>query len=197
MTSSEEKKRIQEAQARAAEIIAREEEIKRRAAAEAITEKPPVEEESEIKFAPLPTGYKNDWNSIVEEYKKRYGLKVDERGMLIFNTPAEAIKFFTEMAKEGFSFFATRYDNNDKPTDYHVFSFGNGTLFKGTYAEIKSELLTALKNNPDDKEIKNGLKTFNSLMPAGPNPAAQMREKLNEHRTEAEEAPTNKPSAGR
>lgn len=195
--SAEELKRLQEAQARAAEIIMHEEEMKRKAAAEDITEKKPIEKTSETSFAPLPTAYKQDWNKIVEEYKKKYGIGPNEKGMLVFSSPAEAVKFFKALAELGLKFFATKYDENDKPVDYHMFSCGNGILYKGTYTEIHAELAAAVKNNPENKILARGLKMFKSLMPAGPNPvAADMRERMQEHRKAGgeEQEPTRKPT---
>jgi hypothetical protein len=88
---------------------------------------------------------------IIDAYTKQNGGKgPDESGVFVFPTLDDAINFYTEQARLGLCFFDTQVDANNQPVqpDFHVFSCGDGHLYKGTYAEIEKELTLAASNNP-------------------------------------------------
>ena len=189
--SADEKKRIEDAHMEAArardEKKFREEEALRLMAAEEVTKQIAPGKEKEIKFTPASSTNKKDLDAILSAYKKQFGLEPNEKGMLVFPSLEVAVKFFTDMAAAGLTFFATKYDASDKPTDYHLFACGDGVLYKGTYAEIKSALVAAVERAPDNKVTLEGLNIFNALMPTAPNPTAQMRGAIQDQRKAPEE----------
>ena len=191
--SAEEKKRIEDAQMEDARVRGekkfREEDVLKRIAAEEAMKQIAPGKEKKVKFTPAPTTNKKDWEAILGAYKKQFGLEPNEKGILVFPSPEAAVKFFTDMAKEGRTFFATKCDANDKLTDYHFFACGDGVLYKGTYAEIKSALTAAVQSAPENKVTLEGLNIFNALMPTAPNPAAQMRGAIQDQRKAPEESP--------
>lgn len=149
------------------------------------------DEASGATFKPTPNVSQKSWQKILEEYEKLYGHGADKNGALVFPTHDAAIQFFAAQAEAGNKFFATQCVNG-QATDFHVYSFGNGQLYKGSYAEIKSQLKAAASEHPDNTSIAEGLSEFNQLMPAAPNHASRLRGEIDEHRRttgEGEAAP--------
>ena len=139
------------------------------------------EQDSEVKFAPVRAAYNKDWNTIVEAYQKRFNREPDKDGALAFNTKDEAISFFEDQAQSKLKFLATQAVN-DQLIDFHLFSCGDGKLYKGTAAEIRAQLEQVIQTNPGNQDVVDGLAFFNSLLPVAPTPAVEMRSLLKDAR---------------
>ena len=151
------------------------------AAAEAVGVRPvtpevPDEEElamDEVKFVPTqPTGpYSKDWPAILHDYEKQFKRKPDESGALVFPTPEDAVSFFEAQAKAERKFCAVEVVNGQR-IDNYMFSCGEGKLYKGSAADIKSQLAADLEKDPKNSNLREGLETFKKMAPE-PKPAVQ------------------------
>lgn len=150
------------------------------------------DEEEMVLMRPMSKLMKKGWDAVVQAYELVFKMKPNEKGALVFESREAALAFFKEQAAAFHLFLATAH-RDDKPIDFHVFSCGDGTLYSGSYDEIKDKLL-------EDKNT-NGLSLFNHMMPSSPNPASEMREHVNKHRASAAEdnahhlKPSPKPKA--
>lgn len=135
-----------------------------------------LEEESameEVMFAPTqPTGaYSKDWPAILADYTNKFNKKPDESGTLIFPTQDDAVNFFEAQAKAERKFCAVEVVDG-KRIDNYMFSCGEGKLYKGSAADIKSQLAADLKKDPNNSNLREGLDVFKKMAPE-PKPAAQ------------------------
>ena len=126
------------------------------------------------------------WKIILEDYKKfcqENKINPDQQSaeILIFNTIEEAERFFEAQAKLNRSFICVQIDSTGAPKDYHVFSCGNGKLYKCKAQDIRNEL--AKDGNKD------ALERFNSFNP--PNPTHSLRNEMKK----AKEEPAASPAA--
>ncbi|RUR18883.1 hypothetical protein ELY21_06575 [Legionella sp. km535] len=167
----------QEALSREIEQLRLEEE-QRKAALE-IDEPSPKAQPEEIKprFNLVPTGGESeDWKKILQDFKKKYPDAVIKNNALVFPTKEDAIAFFTAQATQEppRKFLVAEMDSNGKPTGFHVFSCGNGTLYQGNLNKIKEQLKQDLQNNPEDPNLKEGLATIARFL----NPSKGFKESL-------------------
>ncbi|CAM2980899.1 hypothetical protein [Legionella worsleiensis] len=109
-----------------------------------------------------PAGEGEDWQKIIEDFKKLYPYSPIKNNILTFPTQKDAINFFTAQARQEppRKFLAIQIGSDGKPTGYTLFSCGNGTLYQGSLAEIESQLKAELKNQPDDHNLQEGLATI-------------------------------------
>ncbi|MCX7117887.1 MAG: hypothetical protein NTW94_08340 [Legionellales bacterium] len=114
-----------------------------------------------LSMVPAPKSKKKDWDEIVAAYREAYRKEPDEHGALVFPSREAAIAFFQVQAKALRQFLATAY-KNEVPSDFHVFSCGDGVLYSGSHEQITSKLT-------EDKNTK-GLKLFHGMMPNAPKP---------------------------
>lgn len=147
--------------------------------------KPRAEEENQ----PLPDSAENasnlntDWETIVKDYKEKYKkqpiIHEGHQG-LTFSSDEEAFDFFEEQAKTGRSFHGEKCIDG-VATGIHLFSCGDGTLYKGKLSEIQSELQTALKKKSENEKTRAGLEQINKLVTSQLN--AGYRKSMKEIRT--------------
>lgn len=120
--------------------------------------------ESAVSFVLKPTDNEVKAADLVQEYKKQFDKEPRNDGVLDFASEEEALSFFSKVAAENKTFFATRVQGTQE-LDEHVFSCGDSKLYKGSYAEIKQQLEDAAKANPSNKVTAAGLEKFCSLIP--------------------------------
>jgi hypothetical protein len=160
-----------------------------------------VDDDAKIALQPL---YPEDpvWKKIVENYKKEFpDAKIEEGNCLRFESTTSATNFFTTQAQEGSPFLAT-WVVDGNIVDDHFFSCGDGTLYKGSFAEIAQQLEAALETatHPDIQgKISEGLARIKQAMPKEQNPAAEWKSKLQESKSatnaeNTEEAANTAPS---
>lgn len=132
----------------------------------------------------------DDWQKLVEDYKKEFNKEPDDKGVLIFPNLEAVLNFFTEQAKLGRMFLAAAITPEGKETGHYEFSCGDGKLYVGSFELINQQLQASLKQDPTNEKIVNGIKTIQSLMPT--NPVHEARRELNKMKGESnnEQEPT-------
>ncbi|CAM2973339.1 Uncharacterised protein [Legionella steigerwaltii] len=145
-----------------------------------------IEEQNRKKTTIKPTNINKDWSKIVDDYKKQYGREPDEKnGALVFDSPEEVTKFFMAQAtaKPPREFHCVYLGEDGKPMDKHVFSCGSGHLFQGSLKEIQDQIKNALKDDPENQNLKNGKAYIKSLI----NPTKDMRQSLSDMQSTSDE----------
>ena len=136
-------------------------------------------------FSPSPKQSGKGWEAVVDAYKKKYEKEPNEKGELVFKSHEEAIDFFKTQAAAGHKFCGVEIIGG-KPADSYVFSCGDGTLYHGSAAEVQEQLAKAIKANPNNQDAVDGLGSFKAMVASlAPNPAASMREKMQDQRPPA------------
>lgn len=146
---------------------------------------PLIEEECEVAMQ-----YPEDpiWKKIVEDYKKKFPDAECDGKTLVFPTRNDAVQFFNNFALNGDPFHAT-FVVNGVLQDDHLFSCGDGQLYKGTYAAIQQSLEANLKTQTDPElkaKILSGIEHIKAQT-ATLNPASNMRNKLQTSKEEEQE----------
>jgi uncharacterized protein YrzB (UPF0473 family) len=197
-TNEEQLKKLNEEEQNKKEVLesALEQEIKDKERKETVLaateEEQQVDQESY--FTPSPNTNENDWEKILEAYKKKYPDKDRKDNSLTFPTREDAINFFQQQATESppHKFFATEIGANGEPTGFNVFSCGDGQLYKGTLNEIQDQLKEANKEKPDDPNIKEGLATIARALNPDQHSHAALKE-TKKNNDDFQEAPKPKP----
>ena len=102
--------------------------------------------------------------------------------VLLFNTKEQAEAFFEDLAKLIRSFCCFQMDPTGKPIDNHMFSCGDGKLYKGKAEDIRKQL--------EDENKAEALNQFNLYNPiTRPNPTQTMREAVRGVIGQSEESP--------
>ncbi len=107
------------------------------------------------------TARNSTWDDILSDYEKEFKQKPEDDGALRFPSHESAVTFFTQQAVLKRDFLVSQVTEDRKPTGQHMFSCGDGNLYKGSFVEIKQQLETALAQN-DSPELRKGLKTIES-----------------------------------
>lgn len=143
-------------------------------------------DEAQFKVKPSPIA-EEDWKKILQDYMEQYPEHPVQNDTLKFPSRDDAINFFTAQATNTppRKFFLSEHSRVDgKPTGFHVFSCGDGVLYKGTINEIQTDLKAALKANPNDPNLKEGLETINKFA----NPAQDFKGRLQSTKEEVTSA---------
>ncbi|KTD61349.1 hypothetical protein [Legionella spiritensis] len=149
-----------------------------------LQEEEPKLEISEQEYKPSPKTDLSDWKQIAKDYQEEMEQEPAEDGTLNFPSREAAVQFFEKQAQKGRQFLA-----NELGTDFHVFSTGDGQLYKGTLSEIQAQLKDAIQQNPGNEKTQAGLDLINRLAPTpSPKPdlGKEMREKMRALREEQE-----------
>lgn len=174
MPTEEEKKKLAKEKAEALQL----EEEKARASAilAAKEENKPVAKEEELESTFKPAQTDENWKKIVKAYKEEFKQEPrEEDGVLVFPSKEAAINFFEKQAAQNLEFFVTEVTPEGQPTGFHMYSCGNGQLYKGSLQEIQKQLQDALKQDPQNDKLNNGLKMIQNRMGIEQNPASKMR----------------------
>lgn len=104
---------------------------------------------------------------IYADYKELIKRKPDNHGRLLFINQAEAVSFFEKLVMErGREFLASVIAADNTPTGFHMFSCGDGKLYRGTFQEIHDELSKAFESNPKHPTLEEGLNFIKSKLDA-------------------------------
>lgn len=151
-------------------------------------------------FQPLKIKKRKDWDLILKDFNTIKGMSIDEKtGALIFPSHDAAVAFFEKQAIAGYEFFVAEYIGG-QPSGFHLFSCGDGDLYKGTLEEIREQLEIAIKENPQNTKASAGLESLKDIIEAASatlgddNPTNKMRDSLNEGRGENLLEPSSSPS---
>jgi len=112
--------------------------------------------------------------TVLDAYKKRFKDRQPEKDdngndILSFNSPEEATKFFTDLAKEKKPFFVIEVDRQGNPTGNYKVSYGDGQLheksakpdqIQGLYQDFLNQMKSP-KPKPENTESKDRTTSIN------------------------------------
>lgn len=138
-------------------------------------------------MAPKPHRYRSsspnnsDWNKIVDNYKQQFPDRAPMNGALAFNSKQEVLDFFQAQAQATppLKFLSAEITENGKPTGNCVCSVGDGTLYHGTFSQVKAQLQQALQAKPNDPDI---ISTIAKIDQISQKPTQDFRSALQEGR---------------
>lgn len=120
-----------------------------------------------------------------KEYTKYHSVNIDKTtGALVFESHKDAVTFFKNQVELGCTFFVKEISDG-KPVDFYMFSCGDKHFYQGKLADIKTALEAAIKKQPENAALLDGLETINKEVVAenaSKNQATKMREQLQGHR---------------
>lgn len=155
---------------------------KQRLAQEAQFQQPLDDEDkglvSPLLIKPVLTPSANDWQQVLNNYKKAYSDRTIKDNCLLFLSQDEALIFFREQAKAGHTFLVQELING-QASGFYCFSCGNGMLYSGRLEDIQQQMQQAQQEQPSPK-LDEGLALIAKYM--APNPAANFRSALSEQR---------------
>lgn len=120
------------------------------------------EEEQSYQITKQPSDL---YKEIIADYEKEdYAKPLTKDGALVFPSPEESKKFFTEQAGKNREFLATLMEDGQLQ-DSHHFSCGDGQLYSGSYQDIQTQLASALKtaNGSNREKIESGIERISSM----------------------------------
>lgn len=127
--------------------------------------------------------FQSKYHDLAAEYEKQFNRKMTDDHIMSFATMEEAVAFFEAQAKLGHVFLACRVDEQKNFMDDNCFSCGDGTLYRGTFAEIASQLESVIRADTSNTHARDGLVIIKSYMPPNANPVKSARDDMRDLRT--------------